>query len=282
MKRLLLITGLALALSLLITGVAWAQDGGDNQAGGEVALLLAPLVAAATAVERIVEMVFNGYESLVLNASNLLRKGKGYLGWAQGQVKELQNVTQWRALSGDALVEAENALKDAQGRLEGYLKSPTYVSRKRVLALVLGIVLGVIVAFATQLQMLHLVASMFVGNGNANAAVLLTDASRWIDMLLTGLIIGTGAAPVHSLIGLLQNTKDAVDKARAMWSGNAYNTALDALKKEYDLQMPREEPAMERGVLAAAVEPGLEEVEEVPQPPMGSIELDRRLRSILR
>ena len=123
MKRLLLIVGLVLILSLITTNIALAQNPGaeepgtDDTTAGEVALLLAPLVAAATVIERIIEMIFNWYESLVLNASNLIGQGKGYLKWAKDQVKKLQNDTNWAGLSGSALTDAEDALQDAQGRL---------------------------------------------------------------------------------------------------------------------------------------------------------------------
>jgi hypothetical protein len=50
-------------------------------------------------------------------------------------------------------------------------------------------------------------------------------------MVVTGLVIGTGSAPVHSLIGLLQNTRDAVDQARALWSGKAIKEVAEALSQ---------------------------------------------------
>ena len=40
-----------------------------------------------------------------------------------------------------------------------------------------------------------------------------------IDIVITGVVIGTGSAPVHSLIGILQNTKGAIDQLRALAQG---------------------------------------------------------------
>jgi hypothetical protein len=39
--------------------------------------------------------------------------------------------------------------------------------------------------------------------------------------LVTGLIIGAGTGPVHSIIGLLQQTRDAVDQAANLFNSRA-------------------------------------------------------------
>jgi hypothetical protein len=286
MKRLLSITALVLAFSLLVTGVALAADGEDTSVTtGEVALILAPLVAAATAIERFIEMIFDWYESLVLSTSDFLGQGKGYVRWAKQQVRELQEAVLRNGSSGDlgALSQAEDALAAAQDRLVDFLKSPFYTSRKRVLSLVAGIVLGVIVAFTARLQMLALVAGLFGAGGGTSASSTLVEAGRGIDMFLTGLIVGTGSAPVHSLIGLLQNTKDAVDKARALWAGNAVRAAaqadhLLALAPAAGVAPPEVRPAA-----AVAVAPDAEaEVEEARPRPAGEVETRRRINRLLR
>lgn len=289
MRRLLLIVGLVLILSLIATNIALAQTPGtgepttDDTTAGEVALLLAPLVAAATVIERIIEMIFNWYESLVLNASNLIGEGKGYLKWAKDQVRNLQNTTNWAGLSGSALTDAEDALQDAQSRLESYLVSPFYTSRKRVLTLLLGLVFGVIIAVTTQLQLLHLIANMFGAGGAIKAVDFLAAAGKWVDIVVTGLIIGLGTGPLHALIGLLQNTKNAVDQARAMWSGAAYRTAMDAeLKKIEELRKVQAAPPATPGVLSKG--PGVvpaTAAAPLPTQQIGTAELDRRIKRIV-
>jgi hypothetical protein len=300
MKRILWTTGLALLLVVTFTGVAWAQGEGQGEPdAGAVAVILAPLVAAATAIERLIEMVFNGYESAILNASSFLSTGRGYLGWAQEQVKRWRQATMWDKLKGDALREAEDALEDAQERLLAYLESPFYTSRKRLLSLLMGIVLGLVGAFVTRLQMFSLLG--------------IELRWAWIDTLVTGLIIGTGSAPVHSLIGLLQNTKSAVDEARALWSGRAYSQGLEVeLKKlglDADLKRVKElqqqlQSALEtvpkrpmRAVPSAVGEEPLaaaasaeharaqtlvEEAKGLTAQSMGRAEMRRRVRGILR
>jgi hypothetical protein len=255
----------------------------DDTTAGEVALLLAPLVAAATVIERIIEMVFNWYESLILNASDLLGEGKGYLKWAKDQVKNLQNTTNWANLSGGALKDAEDALQDAQGRLEGYLSSPFYTSRKRVLTLLLGLVFGVIIAVTTQLQLLHLIADMFGAGGAIKAVDFLAAAGKWVDIVITGFIIGLGTGPLHALIGLLQNTKNAVDQARALWSGTAYRTAMEAeLKKIEELRKAQAASPAAPGTLGKG--PGVVPAAAAAPPPtqqIGTAELDRRIKRIV-
>jgi hypothetical protein len=260
-KRLLLVTVVVLALSLIVTGVALAHNGGgeevssqeEAQAGageedevspeggtqaasgegdkasvGEVALLLAPLVVAATAIERFIEMVFDLVEGWILTAGILVGEGGGYLGWARREVRNWRQAVvdvgkgqPNQKANGMALGELETALAAAKDRVKDFLQSPPYTSWKRLISLAAGIVLGIIVAFAARLQMLAMIAGLLGGGGGTGTADVLGEATRGIDMLLTGLIIGTGSAPVHSLIGLLENTKDAVDEARALWAGSA-------------------------------------------------------------
>jgi hypothetical protein len=282
MKRLLLITASVLMFSLMVTGVAFAADGdGNTVTTGEVALVLAPLVAAATAIERFIEMVFDGYESLVLGASDFFGKGKGYLGWAKLQVRDWQaaiaELQNRNSRDANAFSKAENALADAQDRLVDFLKSPFYTSRKRVLSLIAGIVLGVIVAYGAKLRMMALVASVFGAEGGTGAGSVFAEIGRGVDMLLTGLIIGTGSAPVHSLIGLLQNTTDAVDKARALWAGNAASVAAQADR------LIREAPAEVRAAPFPPTERALAlEEEEEEAVPMGEVEMKRRINRMLR
>jgi hypothetical protein len=281
MKRLLITTVLALAFSLLVTGVALAADGEDTSVTtGEIALILAPLVAAATAIERFIEMIFDGYESLVLSTGDFLGQGRGYIRWAKQQVRELQEAVLQNSSSGDpgVLSQAEDALAAAQDRLADVLKSPLYTSRKRVISLVAGIVFGVIVAFTARLQMLAMIAGLFGGGSGTSASSTLVEAGRGIDMFLTGLIVGTGSAPVHSLIGLLQNTKDAVDKARALWAGNAVRAAAQADHLLAGAPAGVAPPEV-RPTAAVALEA---DAEEIRPRPAGEVETRRRISRLLR
>jgi hypothetical protein len=273
MKRLILVTVLCLTLWFLVSAVAYAQ-GNEDIATADIALLLTPLVAAAAAVERLVEMGFDAYESTILSVSRLPEQASDYLTWARKEVERLQ--LDVLKSSGDlrTLEEAEEKLAQAKDRLYEHLASPSYRSWKRTISLLGAIVLGLFLAFSTQLRMFQLLG--------------IEMAWPWIDMLVTGLIIGTGSAPVHSLIGILQNTRDAVNEARALWSGTAYSRGvhaeLEKLRTLVELEEKRAasaaEPRRRLGLAAPDEEEGEEAAAEVPL--ATPLEVSRRVKRILR
>ncbi|KPL21357.1 MAG: hypothetical protein AMJ93_09790 [Anaerolineae bacterium SM23_84] len=276
MKRLILATFLCLTLWFLVSAVAYAQ-GNEDVATADIALLLAPLVAAAAAVERLVEMGFDAYESMILSVSRLPEQASDYLTWARKEVERLQ--ADVLNSSGDlqALEEAEEKLAQAKDRLHEHLASPSYRSWKRTISLLGAIVLGLFLAFSTQLRMFQLLG--------------IEMAWPWIDMLVTGLIIGTGSAPVHSLIGILQNTRDAVNEVRALWSGTAYSRGVQAelekLRTLVELEEKRAagaaEPRGRRRLGLAAPDDELGEEEAAAEVPLATpLEVSRRVKRILR
>jgi hypothetical protein len=217
MKKVIRLTIVVLLLLLTLTIVVQAQEGQPAEtttSSGQIAMLLAPLVAAATAIERMIEMGFSWFESLVVSASNFLNVGGEYVKWARDQVNACRT-TLLHAPPADVSA-AEQALHDAQQRLKEWVTSEPYTSIKRGLAVLFGIILGLIVAWVSKLQMFKLLGVNLVTlNGAANNPALAQFLTT-VDVLVTGLIIGTGSAPVHSLIGILQKSKDAIDEARAL------------------------------------------------------------------
>lgn len=105
------------------------------------------------------------------------------------------------------LKDAQDRLKDAENKLAGATSSPDYRSAKSAATIVLGLMLGVIVATLGQLQMFAL-----LGIGAVPAR---------IDVLITGLVIGSGSYPVHSLVGILQQGKDALDSLGNFLNGRS-------------------------------------------------------------
>ena len=216
MKWLFRLMVVVLVLMLIMVGVAHADNGTTAASTSEnvsVALILAPLLAAATAIERCIEGIFGLVEGVILSLGRFLGLGGEYVQWAQDQAKRYReqllkmkaDLTQIRAV--------ERQLIDAEQRLKDYLKSEPWVSGKKVVSLVLGIVLGVLLALATKLKMFELLG------------IKLVPATA--DMLVTGLVIGTGSAPVHSLIGILQKTKDAIDENRALARGRSQQAIME-------------------------------------------------------
>lgn len=235
MKRLVLVTLLTLVLSLTLTGIVYADNGdttgdGDASAGG-IALLLAPLVAAATAIERAIEMIFDFFEGIVLSFSGFLGIGKSYVGWARKRIEDARDLLtgETENTSNKTESELETMLRDAQQRFKKALKTEPYASTKRVISLLLGIVLGLIVAFLTRLPMFKLLHIDLVTLSGTDPASSLASFLTTMDIIITGLVIGTGSAPVHSLIGILQKSKDAIDEARALARGNSIEAIQDVL-----------------------------------------------------
>jgi len=220
-------------------------------AGANLTLVLAPVLAAAAGVERSLETIFNiiesSWKSLVANLGRGLR-------WLNAAEKEVSASRQWLSdisaqyskemenikLGDDQsaadlnaklqekiadtkklLVMAEERLKRAEGNLASVTSSDGYKNVKTAATIVLGLVLGLIVAALGQLQMFAL-----LGVGGVPARV---------DVFITGLVIGSGSYPVHSLVGILQQTKDTLDGAKGYLTSKASD-----IKK---ISAGREEPA---------------------------------------
>ena len=62
---------------------------------------------------------------------------------------------------------------------------------------------------------------------------------RIIDMVMTGLIIGSGPGPMHDLIGILQGSRNAIGNLAELAKGKAVREAADALKKEAEALQAR-------------------------------------------
>ena len=231
MKRFWLSMTLAAGLSLLYTGVVYAQGTTpptDAAQTGEIAAKLAGLVAAATVIERIIELIWDFVENNFLTASKAVENATDYVSWAKKQVQTArENLITSTTTSAEEKSKLETALIDAEKRLSEYLQSPVYVTLKKKISVPLAIIFGLVIAWKAELQMLFLLD------------ILPADSAlKPIDIIITGLVIGTGSAPVHSLIGILQNTKDTINSARALYSGKAIADAMTEIKKQSPPQRP--------------------------------------------
>lgn len=238
MKRFVKVSVLVFLLLLTLAVVVQAQDEQPAEAAtaGEVALLLAPLVAAATAIERLIEMGFSWFESMVMSASTFLNLGGAYVKWAREQVAVCRQALFSAPAAGVSA--AETALQDAEQRLKNWVKTEPYLSIKRGLSVPIGIILGIIVAWVSKLQMFKLLGVNLVALNAAETNPALAQFLISVDVLVTGLVIGTGSAPVHSIIGILQKSKDAIDEARAL----ARAKSLAALSEFIEDRAPSKAP----------------------------------------
>ena len=106
---------------------------------------------------------------------------------------------------------AQLRLENAENNLAGVTSSEKYTSAKAAASIILGLMLGVIIAGIGQLQMFAM-----LGVGVVPAR---------IDVLVTGLVIGSGSYPVHSLVGILQQGKDAVDSVKGYLNSRSLGQA---------------------------------------------------------
>ncbi|MBC7225427.1 MAG: hypothetical protein H5T59_14330 [Anaerolineae bacterium] len=225
MKRRTFLLACALAVWLALAPLALAQDGGPEAATEvSVALALAPLVAAATGIEQLLEWFFNWLESLYQGL--VVAALGGVLGWYrwardkwQAAYEGLQQAAaELRRLRGEEAPDEERIrewvrksrqfearLLAAQTRLQGVTKMPQYVRLKQGVALLAGLALGVVLALQADLRMFHMLGFS-----------LAPGLEVW-DRLITGLVTGTGSQPVHSLVKLLHQSQDALGRLRDMW-----------------------------------------------------------------
>jgi len=231
----LLITLMVLVSAALIVWVFFIANINKAPAAtlgpaANLTLVLAPVLAAAAGVERTLETVFNIIESSWKSLVAYLGRGLRWLNSAKLEVSasrqwlaevsdrynqelssleikkdlsasELSGKMQDRILTAKTMMDlAEERLKDAENNLANAASSAGYRSAKAAATIVLGLIIGVAVATLGQLQMFAM-----LGIGSVPARV---------DVFITGLVIGTGSYPVHSLVGILQQTKDTLDGAK--------------------------------------------------------------------
>ena len=222
----------AIWIILIVWVIFLAPDVVKGSAGiGEnLTLILAPILAASAGVERILEITFNLLENSWKTMVAYLGRGMRWLKVAETEVEQsrqwladvsdlykaemsqikfdanipldqLTQSAQARMKSADDLLAfANKRLAEAEANLAAAPDSESYKSVKAIATTVLGLMLGVIIARLGAIQMFAL-----LGIGGLNARV---------DVLITGLVIGSGSNPVHSLIGILQQTKDTLDSAQ--------------------------------------------------------------------
>jgi len=228
-------TGL-LFFALLWAGLfaisAYAQQGAPATPAGapakvDLAILFAPMLAASTGIERTMEMFWNWFEALFTNFIAFVAMGWEWTRWVREEI-ELTNKavsdlalqlaqlrraapTPARAAQESellaALRNAEEQLKSAQDHLRTVLKSDRYRSIKQALSVLAGIVLGVLVSAAANLKMFALLG--------------ITTVPAGVDVVVTGVIIGTGSGPVHSLVGILQQGKETIEQASSVLRGRS-------------------------------------------------------------
>ena len=201
--------------------------------GANLTIVLAPVLAAAAAVERTLESVFNVMEGSWRTMVAYLGRGLRWLKNAEIEVQEareflddasdkysaelqriqfgdisvasLTNEIQARIDAANRLMAlAQQRLEKAENSLADVTSSESYISAKAAASIIIGLMLGVVIAALGQLQMFAMLGIGVV--------------APQIDVLITGLVIGSGSYPVHSLVGILQQGKSTVDSVKGYFN----------------------------------------------------------------
>jgi hypothetical protein len=239
-----------LVWALFVVGSALAQDGG-SVAGqppdtvNEVAARLMPLLVGAALIERTIEFLFNWVERAILDTGHTLHNLAGRvtglvqmdLRPAGQQVNSLTSALAKRDASGTApdagnadspnpadwpLAKLQAQLEQSQKTLEQFntmietaLKSPEYVARKKIMASVISIVMGTLLAFAASL---HLFEALDV-----SVASWFQDSFSILDKVMAGVLMGLGTDWVHQVIGVIIQGKGLLGRAGGGDSGTTWS-----------------------------------------------------------
>lgn len=305
--RFVILTSIVAVLSIALIGwVLFFANIADAPAnvlppGADLAIVLAPVLAAAAGVERLLETLFNTLEGIWHSAVAYLGYG---MRWLKSAETELDEARQWlqsasaiyngtmatynqkikdvltqmnvsasvaalpeqvaatvgrlKQEADDKTAAAKSLLQDAQQRLDSaehklasLTDSVEYKSAKSSASIILGLMFGVIVAALGQMQMFAMLG--------------IAAVPAPADVLITGLVIGSGSYPVHSLLGILQQGKDTLDSVKGFFNrsapkGRATEQSLTTIQPS---NIPGEQPVVRQAVIATTT---AQTTEETPNP----------------
>jgi len=155
-----LAAALAAALPIAARAAAPMQDAATVAAAPNVWPMVLAMIAAAFAIERLLELLWN--------------------------------VVQWIGLS-------------TRRSKPAAFKTPAFLQFKSGVSVLLGAILGVLLAGMMNLHFFAALSLMVPG-------FTIDIPANW-DVVVTGLIIGVGAKPIHDLIGLLYELKNFMGNA---------------------------------------------------------------------
>ncbi len=220
--------GLAVARALLAGSPWWilAVPTDLPEVVGDYTTVLAPLLAISVAIERLLETGFNWFEQSSRAVADVLVAPKETLDWIGREYQEAYKATEEAAntvgqdMTPDTmqLLElTEDRLAKAEERLRGWTGASEYLAWKRALSIWFSLLAGLVIAVLGDLGMLRMIA---------------IPAPRLVDMVITGLVIGSGSGPMHDLMGILQGGKSALGSLSDLAKGTAVKQAIEEVRKE--------------------------------------------------
>lgn len=193
---------------------------------GNFASILAPLVTVAVAIERLLETAWDWIEQTTKAVSDVVTEVREAKGWIEVELLEASRAVEKAAsaLVGAEVTDgymlltldiAERRLAKAEQRFLGWVDAPEWKAKKRALSIWIGLLIGLLIAVLGDLGMFRTIGF---------------STPRILDMLVTGLVIGLGPGPMHSIIGILQGGKDALDRLASTTQGEEVQEALGELE----------------------------------------------------
>lgn len=193
-----------------------ATNGGT--ALGEIGIVLGPLFAIALAIERVVEILL------------LISKGdadSNSLKNFQQRMRELRDSAfNHSAMSNDDWHEIREQLSQKEEefleKISPYFTqvgSAVQFSKRRKKAITFSFLIGVSIAVLTDI-------GLFL--------YLNIPVPRFIDLLITGIVLGAGAGPLHSFVGVLDGLKGLLNRDTAVTTKLKSEEFEAMLKTELD------------------------------------------------
>ena len=262
----------AAGVCLFFTSPAFAAthlaQNGNQAAIPDMTSVMAPFVLLATTIERTWEAIWDTAEKAAMSGSRLLGVSADSVRWMYEELSNAQKAVNDAVvnfggrpsdpLSQQAFATAEARLKDAQLRVQDLSKDPRYVATKRAVTIFGSLGAGLVISIASQ-QLTFFSAAGF-------------HIPSWLDTILTGLVVGAGSGPVHSLIGGLQSVRDTVSAFGNLAQGTAIKNAAVSTQAA--------------AVAAVTTEKGLVAPEGngsgTPVAPVPPVQLQRRLETLVR
>lgn len=173
----------------------------------DIAVALAPLLALMLAIERLVETIFSYFESKLESVAKF--SNIGVQNYKRMEAELRSGMAEYQALveslSGAAederpkimaaISQTEAWMETINARIGGILKDPRYIAFKQRLSIWLGFALGFVVAILTDQGIFE---------------YLQIGVPRILDMVITGAVMGAGTGPMHSVLGVLDGLKGAL------------------------------------------------------------------------
>ena len=268
----ILLAWLVLALVLVVPVLAQDGDGvslpgtdAATQPGdlNEVAARLAPLLVGAALIERALEFLFAWSQRAALDATSSLRglatriTGLVRVDFRQAyeRLDELSDALVRRQNLGlpddhgnpdaadpaewplaqleEQLTAVESLLTTTEAKLRQIMDSPLYKERKKMVAGVLSITLGILLAIVANLRLFQPL--------DVSVADWFAEPFDVLDMVLAGVLMGLGTDWVHQAINILTKGQRALGRAgeggRSLDVEQVRALAAEAIEQEFNAQM---------------------------------------------